>query len=193
MVTRRNAQNTAKRGHPSRRPRQTAGITHIYTGNGKGKTTAALGLILRACGRNFRVYLGQFLKKGQFGEILSLKARFPEVTVHQHGHGPFVRGKPSAAAVRVAQGGFEQLKKAVLSGNYDLIVADELVTAITTDLIAEECVVQLIHDVPPRVEFVITGRGATKRLIDAAGLVTEMREVKHYYHAGVRARPGIEM
>jgi cob(I)alamin adenosyltransferase len=193
MAAMSNPANATKRHHPSRRPPRAPGITHIYTGNGKGKTTAALGLILRACGRGFRICLTQFLKKGQFGEIIILKSRFPEVTILQHGHGPFVRGKPSAVAIRLAREGFQHLKEALRSGNFDLIVADELVTAVTAGLIPEDDVLTLIREVPPRVELVITGRGATANLIAAAGLVTEMREVKHYYHTGTPARRGIEM
>jgi cob(I)alamin adenosyltransferase len=182
---------TSRRASAHTRPLR--GITHIYTGNGKGKTTAALGLILRACGRDCRVYLGQFLKKGLFGEVRALKARIPEVVVEQYGHGPFVRGKPCPVAVRMARRGLDHVRRAVMGGEYDLVVADELITAVDACLVSEDEVLDILLAVPAKVEFVMTGRGATARLVRAAGLVTEMREVKHYFRRGVRARRGIEM
>lgn len=168
------------------------GYIQIYTGQGKGKTTAALGLLLRASGAGLRVYLGQFMKKGQYSEIKAIAARFPEVTVKQFGHGRFVRGQPSAEALLAAARGLGRLCQALVSGDYDVVVGDELMTVVSTGMLAPEDVIAVMERKPEHVELVLTGRGAPRELVNRADLVTEMRLVKHYMDAGVMARPGIE-
>jgi cob(I)alamin adenosyltransferase len=164
----------------------------VYTGNGKGKTTAALGLILRACGAGLRVYLGQFMKRGRTSEIRALSKRFPEVTVRQYGHGSWVRGRPDVKAVAAAHRGWIAMKKAVHSGRYDVVVADEINPAVHLGILPVTGLLQLIADKPDSVELVLTGRNAHPQVIRKADLVTEMREIKHYFQTGVSARRGIE-
>jgi cob(I)alamin adenosyltransferase len=168
------------------------GYVHVYTGDGKGKTTAALGLIVRACGADFKVYLGQFMKCGHYCEIKTLRSLFPNVTVEQYGAGCFVRGKPSKRDILHARTGLKKLIKAMLSGEYDIVIADEINTAVATRLLDEKAVLDLIDRKPRQVELVLTGRSATMKTIRKANLVTEMKEIKHYFGKGVKARRGIE-
>ncbi|MBN1673278.1 MAG: cob(I)yrinic acid a,c-diamide adenosyltransferase [Kiritimatiellae bacterium] len=168
------------------------GYVHIYTGDGKGKTTAALGLIVRATGAGLRVYMGQFLKRADTCESRTLRARFPDVTVERYGRGGFVRGKPSTADTAAARRGLTRLRRAVQSGQYDVVIADEANVAVALGLLPAEAFLRLIDDKPAPVELVLTGRGADRRLLAKADLVTEMTCRKHYYAAGVRARRGIE-
>lgn len=168
------------------------GYVQVYTGDGKCKTTAALGLALRAVGAGLRVYIGQFIKKGDYSEIKVLRERFPEVTVEQYGEGRFVRGVPTARAVDMAAGGLASLRAAMGSARYDVVIADEANGAVKAGLITEEDLLKLITDKPEGVELVLTGRDAGDRLCARADLVTEMRCRKHYYDAGVAGRRGIE-
>lgn len=168
------------------------GYVQIYTGDGKGKTTAALGLALRAIGAGLKVYFGQFIKKGNYSEITMLKRRFPEVTVMQYGCGGFIKGRPSPKDIRAAQKGLSECQKAMLSGHYDLVIADELNSAVSAGLLGVEELLRLIDEKPDHVELVITGRGAHARVIKRADLVTEMKGRKHYFEQGVPARKGIE-
>lgn len=169
------------------------GYIQVYTGDGKCKTTAALGLALRAVGAGLRVYIGQFIKKGDYSEIKVLRERFPEVTVEQYGTGRFVRGVPSANAVAMACEGLAALRMAMKSGRYDVVIADEVNGAVKAGLIVEADVLDLMADKPETVELVLTGRNAGKRVCAQADLVTEMRCHKHYYDAGVPGRRGIEL
>ena len=168
------------------------GYVQVYTGDGKGKTTAALGLILRARGADLRVYLGQFIKKGNFSEIKALKKFLPNVVVEQYGLGHFIKGEPSAEDLAVAAEGIEKLRGAMKSGDYDVVVADEINPAVSAGLFPVQDVLALIDDRPEGVELVLTGRNADQLIIDRADLVTEMKNVKHYMDSGVAARPGIE-
>ncbi|MFC1497984.1 cob(I)yrinic acid a,c-diamide adenosyltransferase [Verrucomicrobiota bacterium] len=168
------------------------GYVQVYTGKGKGKTTAALGLIMRACGAGLRVYLGQFIKKKNYSEIKMLNERFPDVTVEQYGRGCFIKGKPLPEDIDAAQNGLAKLRDAMLSGEYNVIIADEANVAISLGLFPVEEILRLIDDRPENVEMVFTGRDAHERLVDRADLVTEMKDIKHYYDQGVSARTGIE-
>jgi cob(I)alamin adenosyltransferase len=167
------------------------GCVHIYTGNGKGKTTAALGLALRAAGAGLKVYFGQFLKKGNYSEIKALR-RFPEITVRQFGCGRFVKCRPTTAEIGAAQRGLAALRKAMLSGAYTLIVADEANCAVTCGLIAVDDLLQLIAEKPSPVELVLTGRGAHPRLIKQADLVSVIQARKHPFNGGAKCRKGID-
>lgn len=168
------------------------GYLQVYTGEGKGKTTAALGLVLRAGGAGLRVYFGQFIKGQACSELETLRTRFPEVTIEQFGRGCFIRGKPTAADKRAVKRGVERIREALVSGRYDVVVADEANCAVACGAMSREALMELVRRRPAGVELVVTGRAACPELIEAADLVTEMRAVKHYYDRGVRARRGIE-
>ncbi|CAH2030189.1 cob(I)yrinic acid a,c-diamide adenosyltransferase [Trichlorobacter ammonificans] len=170
------------------------GTVQIYTGNGKGKTTAALGLSLRAVGRGLSVCFFQFIKGGgPYGEQLAADRLAPLFTVIQTGRPGWVNTKDITEDRHRAQEALEQAKQLLVSGKYDLFVCDEILGAIGFGLLEVEQVLELISLRPAAVELVLTGRNADQRLIDAADLVTEMREIKHYYRAGVAARTGIEL
>jgi cob(I)alamin adenosyltransferase len=168
------------------------GYIQIYTGDGKCKTTAALGLIMRATGAGLRVYFGQFIKGRDYSEIKILKARFPDVTVIQFGHGHFIRGKPTQDEMSAAAHGLENLKQAMHSGLYDIVIGDEACTAMAAGLFSEHELLTLCDSKPKSVELILTGRNAGQVLQARADLVTEMKCIKHYYNAGVKGRPGIE-
>lgn len=168
------------------------GYVQVYTGNGKGKTTACLGLTLRALGAGFKVFIIQFLKQGDYSEIKAL-ARFEEqVTVEQYGMGRFIKGRPSDEDIKAGQKGFERAKDVLAKGNVDVLVLEEANVAVTCGLFSEKDLLGLIDLKPESMELVITGRGATDAIMDRADLVTEMKEIKHYYKNGVKARIGIE-
>ncbi|MCX7591094.1 MAG: cob(I)yrinic acid a,c-diamide adenosyltransferase [Kiritimatiellae bacterium] len=169
-----------------------AGYVQVYTGNGKGKTTAALGLLMRACGAGLRVYLGQFLKGQPAGENILLSKRFPEVRAEQFGTPRFVGKHPSPEDLHRALKGIEKVKRAMLGGRYDVVIADEIITAVRLGVITERAVLDLMAAKPKTVELVLTGRGATRAIRRAADLVTEMKNIKHYYRKNVAARQGIE-
>lgn len=168
------------------------GYIQVYTGDGKGKTTAALGLAIRACGAGLRVYLGQFIKGRDYSEIKILNDCFSDVTVEQYGHGRFVKNEPSPEDIEAAQRGLKKLRTAMLSGKYDIIIADEANCALTAGLLDVESLLGLMDEKPENVELVLTGREAHERIIDRADLVTEMKNIKHYFNKGVKARVGIE-
>lgn len=168
------------------------GYVQVYTGDGKCKTTAALGLIVRAVGAGLRVYLGQFIKSGDYSEIRLLRERFPEVTIEQYGLGHFIRGGPLPADIAAARRGLDALANAMKSGAFDVVIADEAHGAVGAGLITEGDLLQLIDNKSDSVELVLTGRGAGQAVQARADLVTEMRCIKHYYDAGVQGRKGIE-
>ena len=168
------------------------GYIHIYTGEGKGKTTAALGLILRAVGAGMRVLLVQFLKKGEFSEIKALKALAPKVDIIQLGSGRFVRGRPGADDIDRARKGLARALELAGTGRYQMVVLDEVNVAVSAGVLRLEDVLDFLHKVPRQVEVVLTGRDAPSELVEMADVVTECRKVKHYYDKGVKARVGIE-
>jgi cob(I)alamin adenosyltransferase len=164
----------------------------VYTGDGKGKTTAAIGLTVRAVGAGLRVYFGQFMKKYDYSEIIGLRKLGDQVCVAQFGSGCYVFGNPTPQDVEAAQAGLTAVRAALCSGEYDLVIADEANIACACGVIAEAEILGLIAERPANVELVLTGRGAPPSVMAAADLVTEMRAVKHYYQNGVKARKGIE-
>jgi cob(I)alamin adenosyltransferase len=168
------------------------GYVQVYTGNGKGKTTAALGLAVRAAGAGLTVFMAQFIKKRRCSEHAALEAFGGMITIRQFGDGLLLGRKSSAADVRTAQKGIESARKAVISERYDLVILDEANVAAHYGLILVRDLLDLIEGKPTGVELVITGRYADKKVMDAADLVTEMREIKHYGKQGVKARRGIE-
>jgi len=168
------------------------GYVHIYTGNGKGKTTAALGLAIRAAGAGLRVFLAQFIKGRQYSELNALERLADLIIVEQYGLPRFINGKPSEPDIEAAQYGLERVKSSMLSGRFDIIIVDEGNVAVTYGLISKQDLLDLIAMKPEALELVITGRDALPEIIDKADLVTEMRPVKHYFNKGVNARVGIE-
>ncbi len=168
------------------------GYIHIYTGNGKGKTTASLGVAFRAMGRGMKVYIGQFMKGQKYGELESAKRFKDLLKIEQFGKDTFVHIKfPSEEDIKMAKEGLERIRSALKEG-YDIVIADEIITAVHFNLLSEEDVINLMRNKPERVELILTGRYATQKMIEFADLVTEMKEVKHYYTKGVLARDGIE-
>lgn len=170
------------------------GQVQVYTGNGKGKTTAALGLAFRAAGRGLHVRMIQFMKGGgPYGEHLSAEKLAPFLIITRTGREGWVkRGDPDPEDVRLAREGLAMAREALTGGETDLVILDEINGAVSFGLLSVEDVLELIALRPEKVELVLTGRNADERVIEAADLVTEMREVKHYYKAGVPARTGIE-
>lgn len=168
------------------------GYIHIYTGNGKGKTTAALGLALRAMGAGLKVFVGQFVKKRICSEHKALERFKDLITIKQYGTG-FLRSKiPTPSEKASAKKGLEDVKKALLSGQYDMVILDEVNIAVHYGLLGADDVLRLLDKKPPKTEVIITGRYADEKLIKKADLVTEMKEIKHYFKQGVKARRGIE-
>ncbi len=167
------------------------GYVQVYTGNGKGKTTAALGLSLRAVCAGKRVFMGQFIKGMDYAELKAVKY-LPGFEIRQYGRDCFIRNKPTDEDLCRAADGLKEVKNIIYSGEYDLVILDEINVALFFELIKLEEVLDVIANKPKHVEIVLTGRYAPQEIIDAADLVTEMKEVKHYYNNGIEAREGIE-
>ena len=168
------------------------GYVQVYTGNGKGKTTAAIGLAVRAAGAGLNVFIAQFIKMGEYSEIKSLKRFSDRITISQYGLGTFIKGKPSEEDLEAARKGLLATKSALLSGKYDMVILEEGNVAVSIGLVSVHDVLDLIDMKPDHVEIVITGRDAPPEIIEKADLVTEMKDIKHYYSKGVAARTGIE-
>lgn len=168
------------------------GHFQVYTGDGKGKTTAALGLALRAAGRGYPVYIGQFMKGRDYGELKGLE-KLGCVTLEQYGDAAWhFKGRVSEAQIKRAEAGLAKARAAIESGRYRVVILDEMNMAVWFGLLSLESALELARMPRGETELVYTGRNADPALIGAADLVTEMREVKHYYAAGVPARRGIE-
>jgi len=167
------------------------GYVHIYTGNGKGKTTAALGLALRASGAGLKVFIQQFAKSKDCGEDKALRA-IRNIEIRRCGNRPFITGKPSVSDVECAKEGMENARKNISSGKYDLVILDEINIAMKLGMVSIGEVTDIIKDKPAGVELVLTGRDCPAVIKKMADLITEMREVKHPYRRGIAGRPGIE-
>lgn len=171
---------------------KTKGYLQVYTGDGKGKTTAALGLALRASGRGLPVYIGQFMKGQDYGELHAFP-RLESVTHAQYGDVGWVhKGKTTPKQRAMAAEGLRQGREALLSGDYRIVILDEINMAVWFELISLDSVLALIDERPTGTELILTGRRADPAILERADLVTEMLEVKHYYTQGVGAREGIE-
>lgn len=168
------------------------GYLQVYTGDGKGKTTAALGLAVRAAGAGFKVYIAQFLKKGDYSELKALE-RFSElITVEQFGLGRFIKGQPDADDIAAARKGLQSVRQVLDSGNHQMVILDEANVAAVCGLLSVEDLLAVIEQKPDHVELILTGRGAAQQIIAKADLVSEVKAVKHYFNNGVKARVGIE-
>lgn len=168
------------------------GYVHVYTGNGKGKTTAALGLALRAAGAGWNVFFAQFAKGMATSEQTALKRFDDRITIRQYGRPHFIRNEPSDRDHELAERGLDECRQAISSGRYRLVILDEANLGPMLGLFPAERLLELVDARPDGVELVLTGRGADRRVLDRADLVTEMQEIKHYYQQGVLARTGIE-
>jgi len=170
------------------------GLIQVYTGNGKGKTTAALGLALRAAGHRFKVLIIQFLKGGiAYGELKSAKKLSPFLTIAPVGRECFVDKKnPHPLDRRWAEKGWKLAQESIRSEKYQMVILDEINVAVKYGLVPLEELLVLMKNKPKNVELILTGRWARREVLRRADLVTEMREVKHYYHKGIESRVGIE-
>jgi cob(I)alamin adenosyltransferase len=168
------------------------GYIQVYTGNGKGKTTAAIGLAVRAAGAGLRVLFVQFFKKGEFSEIMALRKFKNQILIKQFGTSKFIINEPSSIDKKAAQKGFIEVKKSFDSGFFDLIILDEIFYAINLKLIQLGDVIDMLINKPQAIEIVLTGRKAPLSIKQIADLITEMKQIKHYYNSGIKARRGIE-
>ncbi len=170
------------------------GYIQVYTGNGKGKTTAAIGLAVRAAGHKEKTFIGQFLKGQDYGELHAVKNLSPLITIEQFGRKGFyhVTKDPDKEDIQSARNGLDKCEKAMLSGKYRIIILDEINVTVYFNLLSEKDIHSFLDQKLKDVEIVLTGRYAPDSFIERADLVTEMKEVKHYYEKGIQARKGIE-
>lgn len=167
------------------------GYIHIYTGDGKGKTTAAFGLAVRALCAGKSVFIGQFVKSMKYNET-RITEKFDKVTIEQFGNGCMLTREATEEDSCAAHEGLAKCTEILISGKYDVVILDELTIALFLGLLEQDEVLQLLRCKRPETEVVITGRYASQELIDIADLVTDMREIKHYYKQGVLSRNGID-
>jgi cob(I)alamin adenosyltransferase len=174
-------------------PLTNRGLVIVITGNGKGKTTAAFGQALRAVGQGYRVFIMQFMKGRDYGEFVAAEKYLPRLTIRRSGLDSFVmRDNPAPVDIELARQGFESAKKAVASGKYQMVILDEINVAVDFKLIALEDVIALIKNKPPALDLILTGRYAAKAVVKLADTVSEVKEIKHHYAAGIKDRAGIE-
>jgi len=168
------------------------GFVQVYTGDGKGKTTAALGLTLRAYGAGLHVFIAQFLKGRETSEIKAVKKLGDLIKVKQYGKKSFIFKEPDEGDKLLAKNAIKEIETIIKSGIYDIVILDEANVAVHIDLITVEDLLEIIEEKPKNMELIITGRYAPNKIIEVADLVTEMKMVKHYYNKGINARVGIE-
>ena len=169
------------------------GLVFVYTGNGKGKTTAAMGQVLRAVGHGLKVMVIQFMKGKKYGEVIAAEKFLPGVTICPCGLDSFVmRGNPAPVDIELAQLGLNMARKALSSGEYNMVVLDEINVALDFGLISVSDVVEMIKSRSTNVDVVMTGRYAPPEIIELADTVSEVNEVKHHYSTGLKERAGIE-
>jgi cob(I)alamin adenosyltransferase len=168
------------------------GFVQVYTGDGKGKTTAALGLSLRAAGAGLKVFITQFIKMGDYSEIKALHRFSDLITVEQYGLGRFIKGDPSIDDISAARKGLEKVHAVLLGAKHDVVIMEEANVAVMCGLFSVDDILGLIAIKPESVELIITGRGADPRIVKIADIVTEMKCIKHNYNRGFEARIGIE-
>lgn len=169
------------------------GKIHIYTGNGKGKTTAALGLSLRAAAYGYKTFVGQFMKGQTYGELI-ISNSLPWLTIEQFGKDTFVHVEdpPNKEDVMMAKKGLLRCEEVIKSNLFDIVVLDEICIAQYFNLLEVSEIIELLELSREGIELILTGRYAHPELIAKADLVTEMKEIKHYYYEGVQSREGIE-
>lgn len=168
------------------------GYVHVYTGNGKGKTTAAFGLALRALMAGKKVFIGQFVKSMKYNET-KLENIVDGLKIKQYGRGCFIYGDPEQADVDMAVEGLKDCERVLKSDEYDMVILDEITIALYYNLLKTEDVVRVVKERNPKIEVVLTGRMAPPEIIEIGDVVTEMKEIKHYYNTiGLESREGIE-
>jgi len=169
------------------------GLVIVLTGNGKGKTTSAFGQALRAVGQGYKVFVLQFMKGRKYWEFIAAEKYLPRLTVKMSGLDSFVmRNNPAAIDIELARKGLDTARKAIASGKYDMVILDEINVALDFNLIPLNDVVDMIKHKPAGLDLILTGRYAPKEIIHLADTVSEVREVKHHYNAGIKDRAGIE-
>lgn len=168
------------------------GYIQVYTGNGKGKTTAAIGLAIRAIGAGKKVFFAQFVKGMIYSEVKVIQNLSSDITIKQYGLDCFIYNAPTKADIDAARNGFNEVSEIILSGKYDVIVLDEANIAVYYKLFSIEELIDLLKRKPEQTEIIVTGRYAPDELIEFADLVSEIKEIKHYYTKGIQARIGIE-
>jgi len=167
------------------------GYVHIYTGNGKGKSTAAFGLAIRSACAGNSVYIGQFVKDMAYSEV-QVTQYIPKITVETLGLGCFIENTPSDKDLKAAEEALEKCASILKGEDYQLVILDEINIALYFNLLNPQKVIEVLENRNPSIEVVLTGRYASQDLIDYADLVTEMKEIKHYYEQGVLSRKGID-
>jgi cob(I)alamin adenosyltransferase len=173
--------------------KQDRGLVMVLTGNGKGKTTSALGQALRALGHGFKVYMVQFMKGRKYGEVLAAEKHLPGLTVEQFGLDSFVmRDNPAPVDIELAQEGLERAQEIIVSNAYDMVILDEINVAIDFRLISLASVLELIKNKPMELTLILTGRYAPPEIVEIADMVSEIKEIKHPYASGIKDRAGIE-
>lgn len=169
------------------------GLVIVITGNGKGKTTSAFGQALRAIGQGYKVLVVQFMKGRKYGEFKAASEYLPDLTIRLSGLDSFVmRDNPAAVDIELAQKGFAYAKKAINSGKYNMIILDEINVALDFKLLDLKDVIEAIKNKPAGVDLILTGRYASPQIIKLADTVSEIKEIKHHYAAGIKDRAGIE-
>ena len=169
------------------------GLVIVITGNGKGKTTSAFGQALRAIGQGYKVFILQFMKGRDYGEFIAAEKYLPRLTICHSGLDSFVmRDHPAPIDIELARQGFAAAQKAVMSGKYNMVILDEINVAVDFNLIPLQDVIDLIKNRPPQVDLIMTGRYAPKEILKLADTVSEVKEIKHHYAAGIKDRAGIE-
>ncbi len=166
-------------------------MIQVYTGNGKGKTTAALGLALRAAGAGLKIYIGQFVKGKKYSELVAIK-KIKNIKVEQFGSACFIRQAPTKKDVELAKRGLGKIRKIISAGCYDIVILDEINIALKLRLLPLKDVISALKKTPKKMEVVLTGRDAHPKILKLADLISEIKEVKHYYKKGIKARRGIE-
>ena len=167
------------------------GYIQLYTGDGKGKTTAALGLAIRAAGAGKKVLIAQFVKGMPYGELKTLQ-RIPEIEVRQYGLDCFIVNEPTRKDIEAARKGLEEVTRIIKDQLCEVLILDEVCIALHYHLFEPGELIPLLKEKPAEMEIVLTGRYAPESHVELADLVTEMKEVKHYFTRGVQAREGIE-
>jgi cob(I)alamin adenosyltransferase len=166
-------------------------LIQVYTGNGKGKTTAALGLALRASGCGLKVYIAQFCKGKKYGELIALK-KLKNVKIEQFGRACFINKIPQEIDIKLAKRGLEKIERAIANKEFDLIILDEINIALKLGLLETKTIIRLLKNKPRKLEVVLTGRYAPEEILKSADLISEIKDARHYYKKGVKARRGIE-
>jgi len=173
---------------------KTEGMIQVYTGNGKGKTTAAIGQAVRAAGSAMKTFFAMFMKNHKYSELKSLEILSEFIEIKQYGNDDFVFKKeiPSQKLKAEIRTGLAECMERMNSGKFDIIILDEALVSIYFQLIETKDILEIINQKPKYIELILTGRYCPKEIIELADLVTEMKEVKHYYQKGITSRKGID-